>query len=147
MAAITLIDYDCMGLEAKTQTYCLSFINLKILPMERLSQFDLHFKSAIVTSFPRVPVGWRIEIDNEANWMTSVSGVAIEQAADLEKRAFAKNFIDVAGIPPELVKYGMTDAIAVTGYLQLSHREAKRILPISDRNVTLTPDCSSEPQK
>ena len=144
---IILISCGVVRLEAKERSYCLSFSKLDIYPDERLSKFDLHFQSAIVVSIPHVPIGWRIEIDNEANWMPEVSGVAIEQAADLEKRAFANDFIDLAGIPPELARYGMTDAVAVTGYLELSHRDAKRVLPISDRNVILTLDCSSEPRK
>jgi hypothetical protein len=141
------ISHGCTILEAREPSYCLSFSKLDIYPNERLSKFDLHINSAIVVSLPRVPMGWRIEIDNEPNWMPEISGIAIEQAADLEKSEFSKNFINLAGIPPELVKYGMTARITVSGYLELSHRDAKRVLPISNTNVTLTPDCRSEPKR
>jgi hypothetical protein len=79
--------------------------------------------------------------------MPEIFGTAIEQAADLGKSEFSKNFLNLTGIPPELAKYGMTDRIAVSGYLELSHRDAKRVLPISNMNVALTLDCRSEPKR
>lgn len=127
--------------QADDRTYCLSFTNLQMLLTERLSKFDLRLSSAIVTSFPYVPAGWTINIDNNANWITEISGTAIEQSADLSPGSFADNFIHVAGIPSELLKYGMTKTIVVTGYFEFAHNDATRRLPISNRNIVLTHGC------
>lgn len=130
--------------QAHDRTYCLSFTNLQILPTERLSKFDLHLNSAIVTSFPYVPAGWTINIDNNANWITEISGTAIEQSANLRPGAFADNFIHLDGIPPGLAKYGMTEKITVTGYFEFAHNDTRRLLPVSNRNIVLTRGCREQ---
>ena len=138
---VAIVFCGSKGLQADPAPYCLSFVNLQILPIERLWEFDLHVSSAIIASFPYVPVGWRIHIDNSANWITEISGTAIEQAADLDPAVFAKNFILLAGIPPGLLKYGMTEKITVTGYLEFAHNDIRRLLPISNQNIVLTRGC------
>lgn len=129
---------NCREVEADEPTYCLGLKNLDLSPGERVSKFDLRITSGIVVGFPRVPLGWQIEIDNEANWMPEISGIAIEQAADLEEREFKTDFIRVAGLPKDLLKSGMPEKIMVKGYLELSHGDTKRVRAISNANITLT---------
>jgi hypothetical protein len=140
LAIVALFTYDCQDLAAKERIYCLSFKKLDILPGERLSKFDLHIISGIVVEFPRVPLDWSIKIDNEANWMPEFSGTAIHGAADLEQRDFATDFIRVADVPKNLVKSGMPKEMTVRGYLEFAHGDAKRVITISDNNITLTPE-------
>jgi hypothetical protein len=134
--------FACAGgpLAAAGATYCLSFKKLGLSPAERLSKFDLRITSGTVVGFPRVPLDWLIAIDNEANWMREIRGNAIHAAADLEEHQFATDFIRVAGIPAALVRSGMPKKMTVAGYVELAHGDAKRVLPISDRNITLTPE-------
>jgi hypothetical protein len=113
-----------------------------IFPGERLSKFNLHIISGVVVGFPHVPLDWRIEIENEANWMPTISGIAIRGAADLEPRDFATDFFRVAGVPIELVKSGMPQEMTVNGDLEFSHGDAKRVLAISSSDITL----ASEPR-
>jgi hypothetical protein len=138
LSIAAVLTYDCQDLAAKEPIYCLSFKKLEIFPGERLSKFDLHIISGIVVEFPRVPLDWRIEIDNEANWMPEFSGTAIHGAANLEQRDFATDFVRVAGVPIDLVKSGMPKEMTVKGYLEFSLGDAKRVIPISDNNITLT---------
>jgi hypothetical protein len=96
-------------------------------------------KSSLIVGIARVPPGWHIEIDNETNEMPTISGIAIEQAADLDEREFAAGFILVADVAKHLPRSGPKGKISVEGNFEWSDGDTKRILPVSDANVTLTP--------
>jgi hypothetical protein len=115
LTMFTLFAFSCGDLDARGLTYCLSFQNLQRAPNERLSKFDLHIKSSIIVAVPRVAPGWHIEIDNETNEMPTISGIAIEQAVDLEEREFATGCILVAGVPKDLLRSGSSGKISVEG--------------------------------
>ena len=57
--------------------------------------------------------------------MLEVSGVAIDQASDLEEFEFVKNFIRIRPIPKDLVKYGMEENTVVGGYNPLAYAIAR----------------------
>ncbi len=114
----TLFACGSRGIKAKEPTYCLGLENLGLAPTEGLSKFDLHLNSGIVVSFPRIPLGWQITIDNESNGMPEISGFAIEQAADLVAPEFGADLLRVSAMPKELVNSGMPNKMTVTGYVE-----------------------------
>lgn len=127
-------------LQAKETVYCLGFKNLNLVPGEGLSGFDLRIHSGILVSFPHVPIGWKILIDNETNGMPRISGTAIQQAASLDRREFATDFIRVAAIPKDEARSGIPAKITVQGELQLSRGDAKREMLVLAENIILIPE-------
>src|ERR1700728_1706492 len=134
-----LLAHSGRGVAADPPTYCLSFKGLKIFRGERLAKFNLHIISGVVVSLPHVPLDWRIVVENDANWMPVVSGIAIHGAADLAPSAFTVDFLRVAGIPMDLVQSGMPGAMNLTGYLEFSQGDAQRVVSLSTKNFSLTP--------
>lgn len=125
------------GLQAGDRTYCL-FVR-KLTDLTDGTPFELRSAPKFGDSheLPR----WTINIDNNANWIAEISGTTIEQSEDLSPGDFADNFVHLEGIPPELAKYGMTEKITATGYLEFIHNDTRRLLPISNRNIVLTYGC------
>jgi hypothetical protein len=127
-------------LQARETVYCLGFKNLSLVPGEGLSGFDLRVHSGILVSFPHVPIGWKILIDNETNGMPRISGTAIQQAASLDRREFATDFIRIAAIPKDEARSGIPAKITVQAELQLSHGDTKREILVPNEKVSLIPE-------
>jgi hypothetical protein len=117
--------------------YYLSFRTLRMIPGERVSKFELHVHSAMIVGFRSIPVGWRINIDNDPSWSTEVSGIAVVGAADLEPSALRPWFLSLLPEPSDRSER-MTE-ININGSVTLSNRDKTRVVEITNRDVTLQP--------
>jgi hypothetical protein len=118
-------------------TYHLSFRTLHFMAGERVSKFDLHFRSAMIIGFRSIPVGWQINIDNDPSWVTQVSGMAVVGAADLEASALRPWFVSLLSEPSGGSVRG--EEITVEGTITLSIGDRTRVIPIGGSDVLLVP--------
>lgn len=75
----------CAGLHAAD--YAIVFKGLAITPGERIVGFDLHVAPAYVSSMRKLPLGWRVAVDNDASWHARVQGSYEVGVAALEPAA------------------------------------------------------------
>lgn len=117
--------------------YYLSFRTLHLIPGERVSKFELHVRSAMIVGFRSIPVGWRINIDNDPSWSTEVSGIAVVGAADLEPSALRPWFLSLLPEPSD--RSDRMTKIKINGSVMLSNADKTRVVEITNRDVTLRP--------
>jgi hypothetical protein len=91
----------------------------------------------MIVGFRSIPVGWRINIDNDPSWSTEVSGIAVVGAADLEPSALRPWFLSLLPEPSDRSER-MTE-ININGSVTLSNRDKTRVVEITNRDVTLQP--------
>ena len=120
------------------QEFRLSIATIAADLSDRVAEFQLHIKGALVVSFPHVPVGWAITIDNDPSWNAEVSGVAIVGAAYLAPGELRSDFLAVRGMPGELRKYpGAPQGISVTGYIVLYKADLSKRVELSNQDFVL----------
>ncbi|MFZ2005313.1 MAG: hypothetical protein WB697_05415 [Stellaceae bacterium] len=102
-----------------------------------MSKFDLHLRSAMIVDFRSIPVGWRINIDNDPSWITEVSGTAVVGAADLEASALRPWFVSLLGEPGDRTE--RAGEIGIDGSMTLANGDHTRTIEITNSDVMLTP--------
>jgi hypothetical protein len=129
---------DCRA--DQSSIYHLSFATLHFASGERVSKFELHLRPAMIVGFRDIPVGWRINIDNDPSWITEVSGTAVVGAADLEVSALQPWFISVLREPDGRAQ--PSDIITIEGSVTLANGDHVRTIAITNRDVAFL---SAEP--
>lgn len=95
---------------APEKQWSISTKHLTLGPRERIIGFSLRLKSAIVTSLPAIPSGWRISTYNGLvrnqypAWHTTVDGHADSGLAGIDPSFFNKSFVyiekvSILGLP------------------------------------------------
>lgn len=118
-------------------TYHLSFHTLHSSPGERVSKFTLHFRSAMIIGIRNIPIGWKINIDNDPSWMTQISGTAVVGAAWLEPSVLRPWFLSLLSGPPG--RSASKKAIGIEGFVVLSNGDNARTVEIGKGDVSLIP--------
>lgn len=67
---------------AKKMDYCVT-IAVDLRGRERVSMIDLVLENAIVTSIPRFPFGWQLEIENQTDGTVVIFGAAMGSIVQL----------------------------------------------------------------
>ncbi len=66
-------------------------VSIRSLPLgkgDRIVGFSLKMTAAAIASLPSLPIGWRIEVDNDPSWNTTISGSIVVGAAALDADFF-----------------------------------------------------------
>jgi len=121
------------------QEFRLSVAGIAAEPSERVAEFHLNIKGALIVSFPHVPVGWAITIDNDPSWNAEVSGVAIVGAANLPPGELRSDFLEVRRMPDDMRKYaGVPQDVSITGYIILYKTDHSKRIELSNQDFVLT---------
>jgi hypothetical protein len=122
--------------------YRLSFRTFHALAGERVSKFDLHIRSAMIVRVRTIPIGWRIDIDNDPSWITQISGVAVVGAADLEPSALRPWFLSLLAEPGNPSE--PREKIKLDGSMTFSNGDNTRVVQVTSRDVVLIPSPSRQ---
>ncbi|HME20100.1 MAG TPA: hypothetical protein VKI44_01825 [Acetobacteraceae bacterium] len=139
-AALLLLSVAIRGSYAENyQQLHLSLTGIDQEANETVSAIYLQITGGLVVSFPRVPVGWTITIDNDPSWSAQISAIAIVGAANLAFDELESDWLVIQRMPAALQAYpGAPQRVGVNGYLELYKSDRSRRVQLSDRNFVLT---------
>lgn len=78
-----------------------SLDHLQLQSGERIVSFQIQAQGAGIVSLRAIPIGWAINVDNDASWTTTISGTVEVGAAALDPGAF-KAFMVIEKADPDL---------------------------------------------
>jgi hypothetical protein len=77
------------------------FDHIPLRPGERVVGFQIKAQGAGIVALRAIPMGWAINVDNDASWTTTISGTVEVGAAALDPEAF-KAFMVIEKADPDL---------------------------------------------
>jgi hypothetical protein len=124
-----------VGADAQNnQRYAVSVDNLALTTGERITNFEIQITAGAFRDISNLPVGWEIDVDNDASWQTTVKASCQVGAASLEPKEFKKlKFL--------IEKYEYGDAklgLLGTVYVTRDFKKGSRI-PLKMSDFTVTP--------
>jgi hypothetical protein len=87
LISIALLAF-CKSQMAYCQSMSVSIPSLHLASKERVVGFELHITSGRIAQLLNTPIGWRLYIDNDPSWDTTVKGSLIVGAAALDAKFF-----------------------------------------------------------
>jgi len=124
-----------VGADAQNnRRYAVSVDNLALTIDERITNFEIQITAGAFRDISNLPVGWEIDVDNDASWQTTVKASCQVGAASLEPEEFKKLKFLVEKSGGEDLKFGLGGAVYVTKDFQKGSR-----IPLKMSDFTVTP--------
>lgn len=83
--ALILLIFSAIASPGRANTYCVA-VAPEVRSGERVSGLDLVLVHATLVSIPKYPVGWQLDIRQEIEGDTAISGAALAGVAELPPR-------------------------------------------------------------
>ena len=98
ISAVLILSLPIRALSA--QIWSISIKNIQLDRDERIVGFELKVTSGGICSLKSIPMGWNIQIDNDASWNTNMKG-EIEVGSAALNQDFFKDFAVIKKAPQE----------------------------------------------
>jgi hypothetical protein len=88
--------------------------HLQVATGERIVSFEIHVIAGAFRGFSNLPLGWRLEIDNDSSWQTGFKGTIDVGAASLTPQEFEKLRFLIEKAKFEIPKFHLSGTVSVT---------------------------------
>jgi hypothetical protein len=118
------------------ELYELGLRDIPIAANERVIGFEINLVGARIHSLGEIPIDWGIQVQNDSNWRTRVSGGCQHGAGSLEPAFFDKWLsIEKADTRPNGPDFSMTVELIVMAIPEADDR----VITVPARSISLLP--------
>ena len=131
--AVAIIACHLHGKEpVRKEMATVSIPNLHTAKGERVTGFAFHLTRGRIVTVANMPIGWKLSIDNDASWNTSIDGTFMVGAAALDPNYFHKFLV--------IEKFEFMDvSFDITGEVMVSQgAEEERKIKVEMKDMILS---------
>ena len=136
--SIALVPFLLVAAEGKGKyrEYTVSIPNVQLAPGEVVVSFEIDITAGAIASVSEIPVGWYLNLDNDASWQTTVKANTQVGAASLSSKDLRELHFVVRKNEFGDLKFNLAGVVSVTKDYQ---KEKHLKLQMTDFTVTPKP--------
>jgi hypothetical protein len=129
---LVLLTIDAVADSSQRSTLSLQSINIS--SSERIVSFEIRISAGAFRTISNLPLGWTVDIDNDASWHTTARGSLMVGAAALSPEEFKKLQFLIEKNEFEDLKFHVEGTISVTKDFQKTRK-----IQLNSSDFSLTP--------